>query len=71
MQEIDEKVSQKEKNRKMTNNKEYSDVNYSVKSTIYRITAEQEKKFKTSKAYKNAQNTEYVQAIEEIQKESN
>lgn len=68
MKEIEDILFNKEKNRKMMKNKD--DINYSVKTTVGRIVAEQERKLKLSKAYKNAQNTVYVQAIEEMQKET-
>lgn len=67
MQEIENVLSSKTKPKKVTN---HTDINYNVKTTIYKIEAEQERKFKTSKAYKTIQNSEYEQAIHDIKKEN-
>jgi hypothetical protein len=42
----------KGKTRKMTNVSKNDDINYSVKTTLSKINAEQDRKLKSSKAYK-------------------
>jgi DNA-binding transcriptional regulator YbjK len=49
MEELKQICSQKTK--KMNENSQ--DINYSVKTTLYKINAEQEKKLKSSKIHKN------------------
>lgn len=51
MNEIDNIVSTKKKNIKMIPKTDKDDINYSVKTTLNKIKAEEDRKLKSSKAY--------------------
>jgi hypothetical protein len=48
-----EQLAANKKTRTNTTQKAVDDLSYNLKTTIYKINAEQEKKLKSSKAYKN------------------
>ncbi len=48
-----EQLAANKKTRTNTTQKPVDDLSYNLKTTIYKINAEQEKKLKSSKAYKN------------------
>jgi hypothetical protein len=53
--EIEEVAASKSKNKKMTSS--VNELGYGVKTTLYKINAEQERKLKSSKAYQKKEQT--------------
>jgi hypothetical protein len=49
-------LNSKVKNAKMTDSNNINDIDYHSKTTLSKIAAEQDRKLKSSKAYKNQQN---------------
>ena len=55
-EEVEDILNSKVKNAKMTDTNNINDIDYHSKTTLSKIAAEQDRKLRASKAYKNQQN---------------